>query len=128
VKISVIGQCETYIGTYSNKDLGSEIIARYRFVFKQVNPATILEDSGWIEKSDLKYTPKLDLADKTFNITLQVVTINGLELSSTAVINAIPSSTLITESTISQDNLAIENGYVIIPIPKDTTGYLKRQN
>ena len=133
VGISPGGQCETYTGTYSNEDLTSEIVARYRLIFRQKDdPNTILEDSGWIEKSNLQYTPKLDLVDKTFNIELQVVTINGLELNATTTtaIESI-SPSISAEKSVSQDSLAIENGYVTIStsLPEGATiGYLKRKN
>ena len=114
----------TYIGNYTNP-LSSEIVYKYRFIFKKEDNEKPLEDTGWLIRSDdMRITIQHELEYfQNYTLTYEVLTINGLHLSAkypiikTGEIPGYYTGKLLA----TQDTRAIENGYIKIALTGDNT-------
>ena len=114
----------TYVGNYANA-LQSEIVYKYRFSFCEEGSTSLLEDTGWLIRSDeMKFTIPYELEYfKNYILTYEIITINGLQLSAKYPIiktGEIPGY-YTGQVLATQDAKAIENGYIQIALTGEDT-------
>lgn len=114
----------TYVGKYTNT-LQSEIVYKYRFSFREEGNTSTLKDTGWLIRADeMKFVIPYELEYfKNYILTYQVITINGLPLTTSYPIiktGEIPGY-YTGQVLATQDAKAIENGYIQIALMGNDT-------